>query len=128
VIDAQVPADADDPRLEVRPPVERGERLEDLQEDVLREVFRFDVFADELVRDVEDLAPVLPDDRLPRVLIATETPLDEAVGRRRLRGGEINGHAFGSRQIGGKPPESYQIKGHIYTLAAPKRNARGRVR
>ena len=64
-----------------------AERLEDLEEDVLREVFGFFVLADELVRDVEHLAPVLPDDLLPRDLVALETLLDQAVGRRRLCGG-----------------------------------------
>ena len=41
------------------------ERLEDLQEDVLRQIFGLVVLADELVGDVEDLAPVLPDDQSP---------------------------------------------------------------
>jgi len=36
----RVPADADQPGLEVRAPVEGGERLEHLEEDVLRQVFR----------------------------------------------------------------------------------------
>src|SRR5439155_6324689 len=75
VIDAQVPADADQPRLKVRAAVERVERAEDLQEDVLCEIFGFVVFTDELVGDVEDLAPVLPDDEVPRRLIAVEAPL-----------------------------------------------------
>jgi hypothetical protein len=81
VIDAEVAADADDPGLEVRAPVEGLQRLEDLQEDVLREVLGLVVLADELVGHVEDLAPVLAHDRLPRDLIAAETLLDEAVGR-----------------------------------------------
>ena len=62
------------------------ERLEDLEEDVLREVFGLVVPADELVGDVEDLAPVLPDDRLPRGLVAAQAALDQAVGCSRLRG------------------------------------------
>jgi len=77
VIDAQVAADADDPRLEIRAPIERRQRLEDLQEDVLREVFGLVVLADELVRDVEDLAPVLPDDLLPGDLIALQAALNQ---------------------------------------------------
>ncbi len=79
MVDAQVPADADQPGLEVCPLVERLERLENLQEHVLREVFRFVVLAGELVRDVEDLAPVLPDDLRPRVLVAGQAALDQSV-------------------------------------------------
>ena len=86
VVDAEIPADADDPRLKVRATVERGERLEDLQEDILGEIFGLVVLADELVGDVEDLAPVLPDDRLPRGLVAAQALLDQAVRCSRLRG------------------------------------------
>ena len=57
------------------------QRLEDLQEDVLGQIFGLVVLADELVGDVEDLPPVLADDRLPRDLIAAEALLDQAVGR-----------------------------------------------
>ena len=78
----QIPADADDPRLKVRPPIE-VERLEDLQEDVLRQVLGLVVLADELVRDVEHLPPVLPDDRFPGHLIAPEALLDQRIGRDR---------------------------------------------
>ena len=35
------------------------------------------VRADELVGDVEDLAPVLTDDQLPGELVAAQAPLDE---------------------------------------------------
>ena len=70
VVDAEVAADADQPRLEIGAAVERVERLEDLEEDVLGQVLGLLVRADELVGDVEDLAPVLPDDLLPRRLIA----------------------------------------------------------
>ena len=70
MIDAQVAADADQPGLEIGAAIERVERLEDLQEDVLRQILGLVVLADELVRDVEDLAPVLADDLLPRGLIA----------------------------------------------------------
>ena len=61
----------------------RLQRLEDLQEDVLRQIFGLVVLADELVGDVEHLAPVLPDDQLPRHLIAGQALLDEAVRRER---------------------------------------------
>ena len=86
MIDAQIAADADEPGLEVRAAIERVQRLEDLQEDILSEIFGLVVPADELVGDVEDLAPVLPDDLLPRGLVAAQAPLDQAVGRSRLRG------------------------------------------
>ena len=79
VIDAQVAADADEPGLEVRAAVERVQRLEDLQEDVLRQVLRLVVLPDELVRDVEDLPPVLADDHLPGELVAAQAALDELV-------------------------------------------------
>ena len=70
MIDAEVAADADQPGLKVRAPIERVQRLEDLEEDVLRQILGLVVAADELVGEVEDLAPVLPDDLLPRDLIA----------------------------------------------------------
>ena len=76
VIDAQVAADADQPGLEIGPPVEGVERLEHLEEDVLRQVLGFVVLADELVGDVEHLAPVQPDDRVPRRLVAAQTALE----------------------------------------------------
>ena len=81
VVDAQVAADADQPRLEVRAPIEGVERLEDLQEDVLRQILGLVVLADELVRDVEDLAPVLPYDLLPGDLIALQAALNQRLGR-----------------------------------------------
>jgi hypothetical protein len=80
VVDAEVPADADEPGLEVRAPVEGGQRSEHFQEDVLRQVFRLVVPADELVRDVEHPPPVLADDLLPRLLVALQATLDQGVG------------------------------------------------
>ena len=85
MVDAQVAADADQPRLEVRAPVEGVERFEQLQKDVLREVFREIVTADKLVRDVEDLAPVQADDLVPCRLVAVEAPLDDVVDRGNAR-------------------------------------------
>ena len=82
VIDAEVAADADQPRLEVGAAVERVERLVQLEEDVLRQIFGLIVAADELVGDVEHLAPVQADDRFPRRLIAVQAALDELVDRR----------------------------------------------
>ena len=81
MIDAQVAADADQPGLEVRAPIERVERLEDLEEDVLREILGLVVLADELVGDVEHLAPVLADDLLPGELIAVQAALDQRLDR-----------------------------------------------
>ena len=101
VVDAQVAADTDDPRLKICATVERVQRLENLQEDVLGQVFGFVVLADELVRDVENLPPVLANDGFPGSLIAAEALLNEAVRRRRLRGGGINRHAAAR--------ESYQM-------------------
>ena len=93
MIDAEVAADADDPGLEVRATVERLQRLENLQEDVLREIFGFVVLADEFVRDIEDLAPVLAHDLFPGELIAGQALLDEAVRRGGLRSRGISRHA-----------------------------------
>ena len=93
VIDAQVAADADDPGLEIGAAIERVQRLEDLQEDVLRQIFRFVVLADELIGDVEDLAPVLAHDLFPGDLIARQALLDETVGRGGLRSRGISRHA-----------------------------------
>src|SRR4029453_12221609 len=93
VIDAEIATDADNPRLKIRPPIERVQRLEDLEKDILRQIFRLVVLADELVRNVEHLPPVLANDRVPGDLIAAQALLDEAVGRARLRGGRVNRHA-----------------------------------
>ena len=60
-------------------PIEGVERLENAQEYLLREVLGLVVPAHELVRDIENLAPVLPDDELPRRLITTEAPADEGL-------------------------------------------------
>src|SRR5580765_402734 len=83
MVDAEITADADDPGLKVRAPIETAKRL-------------------------ENLAPVLPDDQLPRRLIAGQTLLDQAVGRSRLSSRRINGHAIGesyqgSRFLGSSP-------------------------
>ena len=80
-----VPAHADEPRLKVRAPVERAERPEHLQENLLGQVLRLVVRADEPVRDVEDLPPVRLDDRIPRRLIAVGRALDDRfAGHRRF--------------------------------------------
>jgi hypothetical protein len=85
MIDAQVAADADQPRLEVRPAIEGVERLEDLQEDVLGQIFGFVMFADELVRDVEHTPPVQTDDAFPGDLVAAQASLDQGFGFVRRR-------------------------------------------
>jgi hypothetical protein len=106
VVDAQIAADADQPGLEVRPPVERVQRLEDLDEDVLRQVLGLVVLAGELVGDVEDLAPVLPDHLAPGILIPRQAPLDERVNLRRGLGG-VKRHGDGAgRMISGDSASS----------------------
>jgi hypothetical protein len=55
------------------------ERFENLDEDVLRQVFGLIEPADELVRQVEHLAAMLLDDDRPRDLIAFEAPFDDGV-------------------------------------------------
>ena len=57
------------------------ERLENLEEDVLRQILGLVVLADELVGDVEDLAPVLADDLLPGELIALQAALNQRLDR-----------------------------------------------
>ena len=99
VIDAQVTADADEPGLKIRAPIERAERLEDLQEDVLRQIFGFLVPADELVRDVEDFPPVLLDDRVPGELVALKTSLNERFNFPRPPGASDGGVAGRSADI-----------------------------
>jgi hypothetical protein len=79
VIDAEVPRHADQPGLEVGPAVEGVERLENLEEDILRQVLGLVVLAGELVRDVEHLAPVLADDLFPGLLVAGEAALDQRI-------------------------------------------------
>ena len=74
--------------------------------DILGQVLGLVVLADELVGHVEDLSPVLADDQVPRYLISGQTLLDQAVGRQRLRGGRVNGHAFSASGRWGGTPES----------------------
>ena len=57
--------------------VEGIERSENLEKDVLREIFCDVVFSHELVRDVEHFPPMLFDNQLPRHLITTQTALDQ---------------------------------------------------
>ena len=102
VVDAEIAADADQPGLEVGAAVERVERLVQLEEDVLRQVLGLVVPADELVGDVEDLAPVQADDRFPRRLIAVQAALDELVGRRRRRGRGVSGHGDAMSEKSGR--------------------------
>ena len=106
VIDAQVPADADEPRLEIGPAIEGVQRLEDLDEDVLRQVLGLVVFAGELVRDVEHLPPVLPDDLPPGVLVAGQAALDQRIHLRRGLSG-VEWHVAGvGRMITGESASS----------------------
>jgi hypothetical protein len=84
VIDAQIAADADQPRLEIGAPVEGVERPIQLQEDVLCQVLGEVVLADELIGDVEHFAAVQADDIFPRRLIASEAALDDGVDVWRL--------------------------------------------
>jgi hypothetical protein len=70
--------------LKVRAAIERIERLEQFEEDVLREIFGEVVTANELVGDVEDPAPVQTYDLLPGGLIAVQALFDDLVDRGRL--------------------------------------------
>ena len=92
VIDAEVAADADDPRGEVGPAVERAERLEDLQKDVLRQILGLVVATHERVRDVEHLPAVAADDGVPRRLVSPQAGLVEGVGGVGRAGQRIGGH------------------------------------
>ena len=57
--------------------VELVEALEDLQEDLLRQVLRGVMPPGELVGDVEDLALESRDDLLPRGLVAVQAAVDD---------------------------------------------------
>src|SRR5262245_34032216 len=92
VVDAEIPADADQPCGEVRTAIERLERLEQLEKDVLSEIFGFVLAADEFVRDVEHLAPVETHDVVPRALITFEATFDEGIDLRWRRSGRVNSH------------------------------------
>ena len=111
MIDAQVAADADQPGLKVGAPVERVERLEDLQEHVLRQILGLVVLAGELVGDVEHLAPVLPDDLLPRVLVAGQAALNERVDGVRGCGevGQASGGTIVPRCAAARWPRSARL-------------------
>src|SRR5262249_39754341 len=74
-------ADAEQPRMEVRAPIERLERLENPEKDLLREILRLVALANELVRDVEDFTPVLANDGVPRGLVSIKAALDECINR-----------------------------------------------
>ena len=78
-IDAEIAADADEPGLKVRAAIERAERSEHLQENLLRQIFRFVVGAHEAIRHVEHLAPVRLDDGVPCGLIAFGRALNGGV-------------------------------------------------
>ena len=67
------------------------ERLENLQEDVLRQILGLVVLADELVGDVEHLAPVLADDLLPGELIALQAALNQRLDRVPGESGDMQG-------------------------------------
>jgi len=98
VVDAEVAADADQPGLKIRATVERVQRLEDLEEDILRQIFGFVVPADKLVGQIEDLAPMLLDNLLPRRLIAFQAALDQLIGVGRSGDGEVAGHQWRGRR------------------------------
>jgi hypothetical protein len=96
MVDAQVAADAHQPGLKIRAPIERVQRLEDLEENVLGQVFGFVVAAGELVGDVEHFPPMLPDDLFPRALVAAEAALDKRIDR--ISGDGRVGHVLVSRE------------------------------
>ena len=67
--------------------------LKIFREHVLREILGFVVSPDELVRNIEDPAPVLAHDGIPGGLLAAQASLDQLVRSRRLCGGWIRLHA-----------------------------------
>jgi hypothetical protein len=85
IVDAEIAAHADEPCLEVGASIERVQRLEQLDEHVLREILSLFVAAGERVRHVEDHAPVQTNDFIPGSLIAAEAALDDGVDRERRR-------------------------------------------
>ena len=77
VIDTEVPTDTDQPGLKIGSAVECAERLVDLQEDVLGQVFRQVVSTDELVGDVEYAAPISLNDEVPCLLVPLQAAVDQ---------------------------------------------------
>ena len=74
---AEVDRDSVDPRRELRLPAERADRLEDLDEDLLREVLRLGPVAEHPQDEREDAPLVGPHERVERSLVARHEPLDE---------------------------------------------------
>ena len=129
MIDAEVAADADQPGLEIRAAIEGVQRLEDLQEDVLRQILGLVVPAGELVGDVEDLAPVLADDLLPRASDRRPGSADQRIDR-------ISGAGEGSGMSSvdsedpepSADPESYHSDQHCRASGLrPRHLRRGRL-
>jgi hypothetical protein len=92
MVDTQVPADADQPGLEICAAIERVQRFENFQKNVLRQILGFVVAADELVSKIEHLAPVLTDDLFPRRLVSLQAAGNQLVDVWRGRGGWLVGH------------------------------------
>ena len=88
MIDTQVAADADEPRLKIRPPVEGHERSEEFEKDILRQILGLVMTTDELVGDVKNLPPILANHSLPGELIAKQAARNQGVnfGQRPCRG------------------------------------------
>ncbi len=80
VVDAEVATDANQPRLEIRSPVERSQRFVDPEKDVLGQIFRLVVLAHKGERDVEHPTLVSLDDGGPRRLISTQAGINQPVG------------------------------------------------
>src|SRR5262245_9446160 len=121
MVDAEVAADADEPGLEIGAPVERVHGAEDLEKDVLRQILGLVMTADELVGEVEDLAPVLAHDELPGLLIACEAARDELVGDgNRCVGDGIAGHQRERRAWRGRMIT--KTSGFVLQTSQAKRN------
>ena len=93
VVDTEVSADADEPGLKVGAPVKRVERLVELQEDFLTQIFSLLVSADEFVGDIENALVVGVDDLVSGRLIPVKARLDESIRGTGLGGRGVHGYA-----------------------------------
>ena len=93
VVDTEVSADADEPGLKVGEPVKRVERLVELQEYFLTQIFSLLVSADEFVGDIENSPVVGVDDLVSGRLIPAKARLDESIRGTGLGGRGVHGYA-----------------------------------
>src|SRR4029079_6419200 len=90
--DRQVLADDNQPGMEMCAAIERVQRFENFQKNVLRQILGFVVAADQLVSKIEHLATVVTRDRFPRRLVSLQAAGNQLVDVWRGWGGWLVGH------------------------------------